>query len=122
MHYREITAATGITPEIAYQAGEPMMSRSGEPLGRVWKRSNWTLVLAEGEPPARTLADVLEEALNKVSSQGEFFRRVRSEGGKVEFFVGWFFNCGNTGEEFSSALLGRMAELGINLSLDIYSP
>ena len=47
---------------------------------------------------------------------------MRSEGAKVEFYVGWHFYRGNTGEEFDSDLLGRMAELGIDLGLDIYSP
>jgi hypothetical protein len=43
------------------------------------------------------------------------------EGGRVEVFVGWFF-LGNRGDVFDDNVLARMADLKIDLSLDVYLP
>jgi len=119
---REITLANGLTPRFSCQVGKLRVSPKGRPLEGIWESSNWVAELAAGEPPACTLSAALTNALEQVSSRGDFFHRMRSEGAKVEFYVGWHFYRGNTGEAFDSVLLGRMAELGIQLSLDVYSP
>jgi hypothetical protein len=118
----EITAAIGLSPRFAHRVGDPRKSPKGRPLGGIWNITNWSAMLVEEESHRQSLADALIGALARLSSHGDFFHRIRAEGGRVRLHVGWFFHRGNTGEEFDSAFLGRMAELGINLSLDIYSP
>lgn len=65
------------------------------------------------------LADALQTLVRQFSQHKEFFRKVRSGGGKVEFFVGWHIDR-NIGDEFDISLLAALADLGVNLSLDIY--
>jgi hypothetical protein len=49
----------------------------------------------------------------------DFFHRIRSDGGKVEFFVGWFLKT-QAGDDFDLALLSRLVRLQIDLALDNY--
>jgi hypothetical protein len=50
------------------------------------------------------------------------FQRLAEEGCHAELFVGWFFNKTNTGDVFDPALLARLGEFRLGLSLDIYAP
>jgi len=65
------------------------------------------------------LSDAISDLVTELSSRRSFFQRVRSDGGKVEFFVGWFFD-GKSGDVFDVDLLAKLADLGVALSLDIY--
>jgi hypothetical protein len=49
----------------------------------------------------------------------DFFRQISSTGGRAEFFVGWFPN-GQAGEVLSHTLLRMIADLRVDLALDIY--
>lgn len=117
----EITAALGLTPTTASRAGEPRSTPKGTPLKGNWRESYWTATLAEGDACRDDLPGTLTTALETLLSNRAFFQRIRAEGGVTEFFVGWFFEKPNVGEVLESRLLGRMAELGIDLSLDLYS-
>jgi hypothetical protein len=61
------------------------------------------------------------ELLDQLAPHGSFFHRVRAEGGQVELFIGWFLD-GHTGDLFTLDLLGRLADLKIDLSLCLYPP
>jgi hypothetical protein len=50
-----------------------------------------------------------------------FLHGFRSQGGTIELFVGWFLD-GPSGDVFDCDLLARLADLKIDLSLDIYGP
>jgi hypothetical protein len=93
----------------------------GAPLEGRYAQTYWTATLAEGRWPGKALEDVIGDLLDQLTSRKDFFHRIRSEGGKVEFFVGWFFD-GQSGGVFSCNLLARMAELKIDLSLAVYPP
>jgi hypothetical protein len=75
----------------------------------------------KGEWPGKGLATAMAELLDRLEPKRSFLARVRSEGGTAEFFVGWYFD-GNSGDVFDCGLLARMADLKINLSLDVYPP
>jgi hypothetical protein len=64
---------------------------------------------------------LLSQALDQLAPHRPFFDRIRSQGGTIELFVGWFFD-GHSGDEFDCDLLGRMADLKIDLSLAVYVP
>src|SRR3981081_3032031 len=75
----------------------------------------------EGEWPGKDLEAAIAELADRLEPNKGFLERVRSEGGTVELFVGWFFD-GQSGSVFDCGLLARMADLKINLSLDLYPP
>lgn len=54
-----------------------------------------------------------------IGSHRTLFHRVRSEGGRVEFFIGWFMEH-MTGEQLDADLLARAGDLSIDLSLNLY--
>jgi hypothetical protein len=86
-----------------------------------WPHTYWTARLIEGQWPQEQLEDALGGLLDQLEVHKRFFHQIRSEGGKVELFVGWFFD-GHSGGVFSHDLLARMADLKIDLSLDVYPP
>lgn len=65
------------------------------------------------------LIEFLRECNERFYPHKEFFKHIRSSGGTIEYFIGWYFN-GNSGEVFDLNLLSQMTELNIDLSLDIY--
>jgi hypothetical protein len=93
----------------------------GTSLDGTYPHIYWTAALAEGRWPGKALEDVISDLLDQLTARKDFFHRIRSEGGKVEFFVGWFFD-GGSGGVFSCDLLARMADLKIDLSLSVYPP
>jgi hypothetical protein len=115
----EITDVFGHVPSHAWQAGAARVTPKGRPLGGIRAQSYWTARLADGEWPGKTLAAAIAEILDALASRREDLARLRGQGAGIELFVGWFFH-GNSGDVFDCALMARMAELNIDLSLDIY--
>ncbi|SEA75069.1 hypothetical protein SAMN05216411_1274 [Nitrosospira multiformis] len=62
---------------------------------------------------------MLVRVVDDLLQHKEIFRRIREDGGRAEFFIGWF-SSGNTGDTFSHDLLRKMGELKIDLALDVY--
>ena len=77
--------------------------------------------MAKGTWPEKSLAVAVNEVADQLTLGRDFFHKVRTEGGGAEFFIGWFFE-GNSGDEFKTGLLTKLASLQIDLSLDIYPP
>src|SRR5262249_16057087 len=117
----DITLTLGINPSRSWRVGEPRSTPKGTPLEGKWPDSCWAAVLAAGQWPPRGLVDPLRDLLDQLEAHKHFFPQIRSEGGKVELFVGWFFD-GQNGDVFTHDLLYRMADLKIDLSLDVYPP
>jgi hypothetical protein len=67
------------------------------------------------------LAVLLGRALDQLAPHRSFFHGIRSQGGTIEFFVGWFFD-GDSGDVFDCDLLARMADFKIDLSVAVYGP
>ena len=66
-------------------------------------------------------AEAVSSAAERVVPCGDRLRAWQAEGGACEFVVGWFRECGNSGDVFEPELLGRLGALGIGLSPDISS-
>lgn len=66
------------------------------------------------------LSDLLERILDLLMPHEAFFSQIREEGGRAEFFIGWFCSGKNTGDTFNHRLLGKLARLHIDLALDVY--
>jgi hypothetical protein len=76
---------------------------------------------ARGRWPGNPLVEKISALADKMEPHRKFLSRFRSQGGRAEFFVGWYF-VGNSGDVLSSDLMARLAKLKIDLSLDIYPP
>jgi hypothetical protein len=70
-------------------------------------------------PKDAECAAFVHSAAADLQQHSAFFRRVREEGGRVEFFIGWFGDR-NVGDTFPHATLALLAELQIDLSFDVY--
>jgi hypothetical protein len=117
----EITYAVGLTPSRYWRAGEPRTTPRDKPLEGIWPHTYWTARVMEGEWPGKGLQVAIGELLDQLELSKGFLEKVHSEGGTVEFFIGWFFD-GQSGGVFDCGLLARMADLKIDLSLDVYPP
>lgn len=122
MNPAEITAALGLGPFRCWRAGEPRSTPTGAPLEGRWPDTYWTSGrLADGQWRGKALPSAVCALLDQIATHKDFFQQVRAEGGKVELFVGWYFD-GNSGDILDFELMGRLAALKIDLSLDIYPP
>jgi len=117
----EFTSALGLNPFRCWRAGEAQTTPKGKPLEGRYSNSCWTAKLVKGQWPDKSLPVVINELLDQLAPHQGFFQRIRTEGGTVEFFIGWFLE-GNSGDVFDCDLLARMAALKIDLSLDVYPP
>jgi hypothetical protein len=112
----------GLIPFRCWRAGEPRSSPSGKPLEGRWPHTYWTSgTIASGRWPGQSLPSAVSDLLDRLAPHASFFHQVRGEGGKVEFFIGWFLD-GHTGGLFTPDLLGRLADFKIDISLCLYPP
>ena len=112
-----ITDVLGVTPDRCWKVGDPRVTPKGAALEGVYRESHWIAALGNGSDGE--IAHCLEQALDRLSRHGTFLTDLRKGGGDLQLFVFWGGN-GNTGAVLDAALLGRMAELGIDLRLDVY--
>jgi len=114
---REISMALGMEPQFSWRAGEPRMAPKGRPLKGIRNETYWCAAVFDG---TATFAADIDGALQRLAAHKAFLRRVRAEGGRVEFFVGWYVHS-RAGETVSHSTLAEMANLGIDLAFDTYS-
>lgn len=115
----DITAAIGFTPKRCWKAGEPRTTPTGRRLEGTNRETYWYTKMCGSEMPRSSLSAAIDSSLDKLSMYRTFLQEIRATGGRSEFFVGWFFGS-QAGETFLYSTLSRMAELGIDLSLDNY--
>lgn len=108
----------GMTPSFAWNQGESRLMPHGKRLSSVKKNSYATFELVGTND--RWLPELLTESVAMLSKHRDFFHLLKNgEGGGAEFFVGWFLSRSG-GDTLSSALLVDVANLGLDLSFDIY--
>lgn len=116
----DMTAALDMQPYNCWRAGEPRVTRKGLALPGTNAESFWTGPTEIGAWPPTALACGIYGALKRISDKREFLRQIRAEGGKAEFFIGWFFDE-QSGDVLPATLLSKAADLGIDLSFDVYA-
>jgi hypothetical protein len=119
----KITRELGMPPYRCWSAGEPRTTPANTPLSGTWRETYWcSEALSNGALPGEfDLPAAIERLLDRLQQHKEFFRGIRSEGGIVELFVGWYLPE-QGGEVLGHALSRRLGDLMIDLSLDIYPP
>tara|TARA_R110002020_G_scaffold21373_80_gene72633 strand:+ start:12301 stop:12765 length:465 start_codon:yes stop_codon:yes gene_type:complete len=112
------SAALGLEPRFTDIAGQPRV-RKGKQLDYVAKETYWTHQFDASHSPIDVEAFLLVTA-RRLASHKDLFSDIRSAGGRIEFFVGFFpeeFNCGF---ELTPELQQLCADLGIALAFDVY--
>jgi hypothetical protein len=109
-----------VTPSRVCRAGAPRTSPRGVPLSGVYAENFWTARILEGADTDRDLAAAITVVLDQLSPKKDFLLGLVTSGGRSELFIGWFFDDGNSGDVLDHKLLGRLAELKIDLSFDVY--
>lgn len=116
--HSDICEALGVTAKWLYRKGEPRVSPKGQLLGGVYSSDYCVIDFAAG--PDLSLPDFIDQQARGFIAHKELFQEIQKGSARTEFFIGWF-GPGNFGEIFGSDTLALMGELGIDLSLDIYT-
>jgi hypothetical protein len=112
-----IAAQLRMTPKFCWTSGEPRKTPRGTPLQGVREESYCTFDIGSGDDGE--IARCLSTALEGLRAEAEFLRHLRDAGGSLMFYVYWYPN-GDTGELFATDLLRDMAEMGIELGINVY--
>ena len=113
----DISAELSLIPSTQWKSGDDRRSPNGKRLPGRYKNTYWSYRL-----PLRVgvnLAKRLDEFSRMLTKHESFLKRLRSTGGRSEFFVGWFVKP-NSGEIFDRELLARLSRLQIDLAMDVY--
>ena len=110
-----VTVALGLEPETSWHRGDTTRRLGNGRLvpRRAAANHYWVKSLAKFTSPPDDLPLELGKLLDQLESARDFFDAIRSEGGRAEFFIGYFMRKSNTGDTFEPSLLARLAELGI---------
>ncbi|MDO3526763.1 DUF4279 domain-containing protein [Ralstonia pseudosolanacearum] len=113
----EICSLLGLVPKWKHRIGEPRVNPKGALLGGVYESSYCSFRLTQvGD---ERLCEMLNRVADNLVRNKRLFHRIRGEGGRAEFFIGWY-SPGNTGDTFDHGLLEKLSELKIDLALDVY--
>jgi hypothetical protein len=116
-----MSAKLEINPRWIWKVGDPRKTPSGKALQGVYPDSYWSArMMTRASSTDQDLAAPLGTILDELSPKKDLVVDFPTRGGKAEFFIGWFFDEGNSGEVLGHALLRRLADFCIDLSFDVY--
>jgi hypothetical protein len=113
-----VTARLSISPTEAGAIGEVWTGRRS---GREFRRPTGTWSLKSTLPDAASLDEHLTQLLDQLHPKASVIRGFLAQGWSADFFCGLFLDHWNEGTELGPSTLGRIADLGVQLGLDIYS-
>jgi len=106
-------------PAHLWAVGDERQTPKGTKLGGLRTESYCSIDL--GSTKRKYLSAQIEAALVLLKPHRRMLRRLSSTGGRISFFVGWFCDE-HTGDSFDRQLLDQMADLRIELELNVYVP
>lgn len=113
----ELTEAFAVEPSVGVRAGEPWRTAKGAE--KIARRGSWRIRAERREPG--DLDTQINELLDRMSEDLQAWR-LFSERYRGRVFCGLFMASGNEGLTLRSDTLGRLAERGLLIDLDIYAP
>jgi hypothetical protein len=117
-----MSAELEIDPRWIWKVGDPRKTPDGKALPGVYPNSYWSArITTRASSADQELAAALGTILDGLSTKKDILVDFAGQGGKAEFFIGWFFDEGNSGEVLGHALLRRLADFCIDLSFDVYA-
>ena len=116
MRSEQITKTLSLVPEFSWTAGDRKATPEGEELPGRRKESYWCYALPPSGQPIESSIARLNDSL---ASKQHVLVDIVATGGRIEYFVGWF-SSENSGFVLKCELLRQLADLKIDLALDIY--
>jgi hypothetical protein len=113
---RVVTDLLGIEPTSAIAPGTPMRGKPGE-RGLRWRHGRWELASPAGR--SASVEDQLLALLPLLEEREEAIREANARF-EVGIMCAAYFYQVNPGFHLDSALLGRLAALGLDLDFDLY--
>jgi hypothetical protein len=117
MDPEDISGQLGLSPFRKWKAGSQRTTPTGKQLPGTYKETYCVFDLDEKSDGE--LESTLCTLTKQFRSLKHFFKKVRSTGGSIEYFIGLFVEK-NTGIELDGNLMAQLVNLGIDLSFDIY--
>ncbi|URL59854.1 DUF4279 domain-containing protein [Luteibacter flocculans] len=114
----DIVASLSLTPARQWTKGEIRTAPSGRVLDGVWENTYVTFRLMDRQRIG--LADALSSCVRQLNHLASALGKLRQSGAKTELFVGWFLDK-DSGDALPSNLLAALSNLGLDLSLDVYT-
>ncbi|MES2436604.1 MAG: hypothetical protein V4519_01205 [Patescibacteria group bacterium] len=120
--YNRISEVSGFYPRRIWTAGDKRKTQSGEDLEGTYKESYCYFALNNSllKSSEIRLENSLEEVLEKLSVLKREFKEFVDEDGVLEITVGFYVDSNSAGI-FHFELLRKFCDLGIGLTLDVYS-
>ncbi|MFI8570767.1 DUF4279 domain-containing protein [Stenotrophomonas bentonitica] len=112
-----LIAAIGLEPDVAYSVGSRRTNPSGELLDGFYRTSYCTFGLLRKAPGDFT--EALAPLLDQLENNQATFHHIALTGGRTELYVGVFFE-GSSGFTLGTADMRRLAELSLELSIEVY--
>lgn len=112
----EICNVLKMEPRYKWAVGAPRETPKGAPLKGIYDSTYCSFRLDHAKEVG--LAQFLRQCNKTLGAHRDFFRQIRLTGGSSEYFVGWYSKA-NSGELFTAELLKELADLQIDLGLDV---
>jgi hypothetical protein len=113
----EICKKLSLEAKFMWEAGTQAKTPTGRSLNFTRKDTYCSFKLEH--PPEKELVDFLKSCNEKFYIHKEYFEHIRSTGGRIEYFIGYYCDK-NCGVIFDIDLLESLVKLKIDLSLDFY--
>ncbi|WP_448101165.1 hypothetical protein [Luteibacter jiangsuensis] len=110
-------SGVGLEASVTHEKGAPRQTPKGTPLDGVYSASFAVFPLVKNDH--RWLSESIAECVARLTHAQDLFTRIKAAGGRAELFIGWFLS-GSSGDILASSLLLQVANLGLDLSFDIY--
>lgn len=119
MRPEEISSALGLEAKFFHCVGEPRRTPKGTPLPGIYSDTRWRHT-SRHEAQGQHFADAVVAFVRSLEPHAPFLSRVRSTGGRAQVIV-QFLGDGYFGDEIPRATLARLAELDLDLGLEVYT-
>lgn len=110
-----VSEVLGLTPSKSHEAGEPRSQRDSRP----WANAMWSLHSAL--PWTQPLSAHLSQLCDAVDAKHEALERLAEDGYSMDFFCFVEVENGNGGVLLEPNVLRRLAQLPVEVDLDIYA-
>lgn len=117
MQASDIVECVGLPLKAGWTKGDVRTTPKGRVLDGNREQSYCTFDVGRGSDGE--LVVCLARTLDMMFQRSSELSRFRYGGGALSFFISWHPDAGDSGETFDPLLLGKMADLGIALELNV---